>query len=414
MRKIFALTLVLVFLACCFVVQPVKGQSYTYTLNGPYYDDGSVANADISVTIKFYGAADQTFIMSGDGATANTTVINSSYQAQSMLWNASSALNYTSIYDFLDDTSDEVNLYIANPDNVVNLYYFSISDIGANMIDPYIQTSITPDGVNSDVVERRSLNGTATVAFVMTQFKTYTLTFICDAGSYSQTFLADITTSINLPILYGAFPASNSSIPTFDATRLNSTLIEFTYADSSSSTDWLYLLVTHKSGTSTINDYVSNTTGYSQIIDWNYAVSSFDYVVYANASLGGTVFSWQVTVSKVQPDNPWEGQLDWLGPTANTYPDALMGWPEGMSSVQVGQLIACGVIILFLGIGSFRNAGAAMVFAWIAGGLMMVMGWYTGGAAQAGASSIPLFCFGLFLGIITHMQEKKSEGAGLS
>jgi hypothetical protein len=331
-----------------------------------------------------------------------------------MTWNASTSLNYTSIYDFLDVTSDEVNLYIPNPDTPVGLYSFTVSDIGANMINPFLQSSTEPDGITNEIVERRSLNGTATVTFVMAQFRTYTLTFICEEGSYSQPFFADTTFDINLPVLYGAFPSSNSTLPVLEVTRLNSSLIEIEYVDSASLTNWLFLNITHRDGTSTINDYNSNTTGHTQVISWNEAVGNWNYIIYANASTSGGIYTWQITVPKQAGDNPWDGQFDWLGNDTETFPDYLMGWPEGMTSAQIGQLMACGIIMLFLGIGSYKNAGASMAIAWIAGGIMFALGWYSGGAAQAGASGIPLFAFAGVLAIITHMQEKKSEGAGLS
>lgn len=397
-----------------FTISPVKATSYTYTLHGPYYEDGSIPTADVLVSLSFFGNTTQSFVMSSNGAVANTTVITTTTPARTMTWNASTSLNYTSIYDFLDVTSDEVNLYIPNPDTPVGLYSFTVSDIGANMINPFLQSSTEPDGITNEIVERRSLNGTATVTFVMAQFRTYTLTFICEEGSYSQPFFADTTFDINLPVLYGAFPSSNSTLPVLEVTRLNSSLIEIEYVDSASLTNWLFLNITHRDGTSTINDYNSNTTGHTQVISWNEAVGNWNYIIYANASTSGGIYTWQITVPKQAGDNPWDGQFDWLGNDTETFPDYLMGWPEGMTSAQIGQLMACGIIMLFLGIGSYKNAGASMAIAWIAGGIMFALGWYSGGAAQAGASGIPLFAFAGVLAIITHMQEKKSEGAGLS
>ena len=119
-------------------------------------------------------------------------------------------------------------------------------------------------------------------------------------------------------------------------------------------------------------------------------------------------------VSTEASDHPWSGAFDFLGNDTETLPNYLMGWPDGMSSNQIAQLVAVGIIMLFLGVGSFRSAGLSCIIAWVAGGIMFVLGWFNGGASQAGASSIPLFAFAGFLAILIIVHEKKSEGAGLS
>ena len=85
-----------------------------------------------------------------------------------------------------------------------------------------------------------------------------------------------------------------------------------------------------------------------------------------------------------------------------------------MNSLQIAQLVGAIIITLFLGIGSFRNAGASMMMAWVAGGIMFAIGWWNGGLAQSSISAIPEFGLAGFLGILIIINESKQSGAGLS
>lgn len=415
MKRFAILLLFCVLALASLTVLNVQATTYTYTFHGPYYFDGAVADANITVTMYWAGASPTTFSMYANGVTANDTIITNSVPAVEMKWNSSSTLNYTSVYDFLSGTTDEVNLYIPSPNDPSAEYSFAITDLGANMVNPYIQISTTPDGVNSYIAQRRNLNSSDTVTFGLTQYRPYTISIICDQGTYTQSFFAENVYSTNIPVLAGAFPLTNATtLPTLEASRLNSTMIGLVYSDSSNSTDWLYYTITHQSGSSTITDYVGNTTGSSQTILWNEGDVYFSYMVNANASISGSIFVWKIGVGTAALANPWSGAFDWLGDDTPTLPHYLVGWPNGMNSAQIAQLVGVGVIMLFLGIGSYKSAGASCIIAWCAGGVMMAMGWFNGGAAQAGASSIPLFAFGGFLALLIHFQEKKSEGGGLT
>lgn len=381
----------------------VHAQTFTYTFHGPYYEDGGVANADVSVAILWVNGSTLRFDMLGDGVTANTTTFTSTGLAYQALWNASSPLNFTRIIDFVGDASEEYNIYIPSPLVPAGQYEFTVTDF-VGVQNPYLQTSISTDGVTSNVVERRSLNSTSTVTFVMAQYGTYSLTILCSLGSITQPFTAENVFSNTLPILAGSFAVTNSTTPTFSAQRLNSSLIGIVYSDPSNTTDWLYLNITHRSGTSTIYDYNTNNTGSTQTILWNNADLDKAYLVTATAQINGEEKTWIVAVPKTVSANAWDGIFDWLGQYTPTLPHVHTGWPEGMTSGQIAQLIAAFIILFFLCIGSFRSVGACCILAWIVGGVMLALGWWGGGTATA---SLPLFSLAGFLSVVVAIDESK-------
>lgn len=381
----------------------VHAATYTYTFHGPYYDDGSVAVETVGVGILWVNGSVYRFTMTEVGGVANTSIITSSAAAVEILWNASSTLNFTRIIDLTGATSEEYNIYIPSAATPAGQYYFSVTDF-MNMQNVYLQSSISTDGSTSHVVERRSLNSTGTVTFTMAQYGTYTLTIQSNLGSYTQQFVAENIFSINIPVLAGAFPVTNTTQPTFTAQRLNSSLIGIAYSDPSNSTDWFYLNITHRSGASTIYDYNTNASGSSQSILWNAADADKAYTVTATAKIAGVEKTWIMAVPKTAPANPFSGLFDWIGQYIPTLPHVQTGWPEGMTSVQIAQLAASAIIMFFLCVGSFRSVGATCLLAWIVGGVMLVLGWWGGGTAYA---SIPEFALAGFLSILVAIDESK-------
>jgi hypothetical protein len=378
---------------------------YNYQFLGPYYEDGSDASGSVTITmLSTLGNSSQLTLSSP----INTNVTSSSKLVQ-VSYNASSAWNITRIVSFLPTETDVVlRLYIADPDVALAYYNLNIVDF-ASMTNPYLQVSVINEVDGESVVfvlERHNLDSASTVPFVLSQFQTYTLTVICDQGSYTQLFTAGNEFTVNIPILAGVFPVSTGGLPKFDAARLNSTAIGLSFIDSSETTDWLYFIITHVSGSTTIIDYTYNSTGDTQTVLWNYAETDKSYLVSATASINGVEYTWVIPLGQASSDNPWLGLLDWLGHDTPTLPRVHTGWPFGMSSLQIAQLAAASIIMLFLCIGSFRSAGACCILAWIIGGVMLYLGWWGGGTTYA---SIPLFTLAGFLSIFIALDEGKQQ-----
>lgn len=386
--------------------------NYTVTLHGPFYETGVVATDIVTCNLLYANQTIYSFIINGTSGTMQNVTVYSTTPLVQLAWNASSALNYTRIYNFMDSVADdEVNIYICDPNKASFQYTFSIADF-YGMVNPYLEVDVSPDGTTYYAVERANLdNGGGYITFTLTQNQIYTLKFICDQGSYTQSFTAAIlgTTGqypVNLNVLAGNFPSTNAtSVATVEATRLNSTTVSVTYYDPNATTTWVYISIYHVAGDGTeIVDYTANSTGSSQSFYWYSGIEGVDYKVDVQAYVSDNVMSWTVATSSSSSTNPWIGVFDFLGVHTDTLPQILSGWPAGLTSAQIAQLIGSGIIMLFLCLGSFRNAGASMIMAWIMAGIMLYLGWFQGGTV---AAAIPEFALAGFLSIMIAIQEGK-------
>lgn len=405
MKKSYLLALLVLISCICapFLIKMAKADAYTYTFLGPYYDGGDVANACAGIAVQWVNGSVYYFNLTADGVTPDSVEFVSTEPARLMTWNASTLLNLTRVIEFTEETTQSYHVCIPPAVLPTGTYAFSLTDF-YGMTNPFLQTSVSPDGVESWVVERRSMNTSSTVTFVMTQYGTYTLTIQCGEGSITQTFTAENVFTQDLPVLAGSFPISNSTLPTFTAQRLNASLIGIAYADATEETNWLFVNITHKQGTIVIYDFSANDTGSSQTVLWNLADADLAYTVTGIADIGGTEKTWIVPVPKLPPENPWLGVFDWLGNENGTMPHVHTGFPDGMSSAQIAQLVAAFLITFFLSIGSFKSAGACCVISWIVGGIMLYLGWFGGGTVYA---SIPNFALAGVLSIIIVLTEGK-------
>ena len=408
LRKIFVVVLVLVFfLSATASVSNVNAAIYTYTLRGPYYENGGVANADVVVGVLWVNGSTLYFNMSANGVTANVTTFTSTSAAYQMLWNASSTLNYTRIIDFLPQ-SEDVNVYIPSPLLPSYPYTFSVISF-AGVTNAYLQTSISTDGSTHHVVERASLNASGSPSFIMAQQGTYTMTFICDEGTYSQQFIAQNIFSESFPVPAGVFITTNATGPTTDAIRINSTAIGINYQDPSNNTNWFNITITHQSGSLTVFDYSNTpTSGSPQTIIWNGGDTEKDYTVNATSMVGTQQYIWTIPVSSTVGANPWLGIWDWLGKSTPTMPYTSTGWPLGMTTNNIAQIVASAIILFFLSIGSYKSSGATCIIAWIMSGFLIAFGWW-GNGLVGGLSALPEFALSGFLAIMIHIGEAKDS-----
>lgn len=422
---------IVAFLIVCLAASIQTTTASTHTFYGPEVANPGLEGGgigilyDTNVTVTYMSNLGLVYrnIWGSNSTTAFNETISTGANYKSITWNYSSAQNYTGLIDFFPtETKSYYILYVADPNVPTALYTINIVDY-AGMANPYLEIGVpigtmTPPDPSytsySDVVARHYLNSSSTVPFALNQYYTYRLSVICDQGTYSQDFTTGNEYTINIPILTGMFPVTNTSTAEFTASRINATTVGVAYSDPSNTTNWLSLAITHKSGTTTINDYSSNTTGSSQTIVWTDADSDKSYQVDATANIAGTNYTWTIQTPKEPASNPFDGVFDFLGTNTATLPFYYTGWPAGMTSSQIAQLIAAFIITCFLGIGSFRNAGASMIAACCIGGIMFAMGWWNGGLTVSAASAIPEFALAFFVAVLTHFNEKKSEGQGLS
>jgi hypothetical protein len=387
--------------------------TYTATLTGVYYDDQAAAQtATTKYNLIFVnGTIDSGYLTSTVG-NPSTVTIHSTTAFVQLTWNASSTENYTRVYSFNPQLGNtyNINLYIVDPNVPSYIYSFSITDF-YGMINPYLETLVSNGSVNNVIECANLTEAGGTTTFILQQYQVYTLEFVCQQGTYSQSFTASILGTpgqlpVSLETLAGNFPISNSTgLLTAQANRASSSVVTVSYYDPTGNTSWVYVQITHQQGTNQIIDYTTNSTngGSTQSFTWSLAAATTSYLVNVQSSSGGQPYSWNLNAPAPQSmANPFAGLFDWLGQQINTLPNVQTGWPVGTTSADIAQIIAALIIVLFLCIGSFRSAGVCCVLAWIIYGVMLYLGWMT-----ITVYTIPQFALTGFVAVLIVIDESK-------
>ena len=389
--------------------------NYAYTFSGPYYDDGTSSGDTISATAYWVNNVAQHFYLTE--ATGSIT-LNSNSPITTMTWNCSSTLNETRRIDFQPlPTNQNFTLFITNPSSPSTIYTFPITDF-YGMTNPFLETQVSIGGTLY-TTEQVNTNNIGSPNFIMQQYQTYTLTFNCKQGSYSQQFTAGTTTTNTLPVLAGAFPTTNTTYPEADAARLSPTTIGMIYADPAISTDTVNFLITHQSGATVVIDYNNTFIGTSQNNTWTQADAATSYTVTITASISnatsayGSNPQWIIIVPETVQANPWLGAFDWLGQYTPTLPYTPTGWTgangQQLSSGLIAEFVGMAIIMLFLGVGSYRSSGVTCIIAWLMSGILLYLGWWANGIT-GGLSAIPSFALcGVIAIFITLSESKQTE-----
>ncbi len=379
------------------------------TVKGPYFEDGSVAsNNSVTFSLLYVNGTTYTHTLQSTASVGSVSLTSLSDFLQ-LSWNAtsvSSTFNATRVYRFangvngIDDST--VYLFILNPNKPAYQYTFSVTDF-YGMVNPYLQTTVSPTGNGSIPVERVDLkDGGGYVTFVLQQYQLYGLTFVCQQGTYSQTFTPTLLGApgqnpVTLSVLSGNFPSTNATTGvTYAANRTSNNVIQASYLDASGNTTSVNVQITHASGSQTIIDYESTGYGSSQVFSWSLADEDTSYTVLFTAVSGGVTYSYRATVPSVAGDNPW-ALIDWdtIGQYIPTLPATYTGW----GGIDPTQMIAAFLILAALGIGSYFSTGISCLICWVIAGLLLAMGWWQG--------SIPLFALAGFFTILVAVDEYK-------
>jgi hypothetical protein len=99
---------------------------------------------------------------------------------------------------------------------------------------------------------------------------------------------------------------------------------------------------------------------------------------------------WKFVCPKLPPANPFTGAFDFLGT-----------WQINGINIDPAQLIAVIIIMLFLCIGSVYSVEASCILAVIAGGILIVMGWWS--------ASIPMFGLATVTAILIAIEQSKKS-----
>ena len=217
-KKFASIAIILLLCTTLYALSTVRAQTYEYVIQGPFFMNGSVATGN-AVTCDLLWRNYTTTQFTLDMGSF-TQILYSDAQLYQITWNASSAMNYTSLIDFQIATTaatQYIDIFIPNPSYPFDLYTFQVSDF-AGMTNPYLRLTVNnASGINSATAGQVALNSTDSPAFVLTKYYTYTLTVLCDQGTYSRQFTAENTVTTAFLILAGMFPTTNFTYPTVEA-----------------------------------------------------------------------------------------------------------------------------------------------------------------------------------------------------
>ncbi len=312
---------------------------YHVNIKGPYFEDGSIATGNTATySLLYVNGTTYTGSLTSTGSVGSINLTSLSPFAQ-LTWNAtsvSSTFNATRVFTFANGQNGindaTVYLFILNPAKPAYQYTFSITDF-YGMVNPYLQSALSPTGNGTQVVERVNLkDGGGFVTFVMQQYQLYTLTFICQQGTYSQTFTPTLLGApgqnpVSLSVLAGNFPSTNITTGiSYTANRTSSSTIMTTYSDSSGNTTSINVQISHSQGTQTITDYSNTASSSSGVFTWSQASANTNYNVVITTIANGVTSTYWVAIPSAVGSNPWAA-VDWsnLGKYIPTLPATYTG-----------------------------------------------------------------------------------------
>jgi len=395
----FYLTLLIVLVFAGFTqvlqTQQVAAQSFNYTFLGPIFDAGTQQSGTAVLTLtSITGDSQQVSVSTGSSYT---------YTGVRLLacsWNASSTLNITRVIEFLpsDGTANGnqmFQIYMANPDNIMAVYMFSVLDYTG-------QASFAEVKLGNNVVERRSLALSGAADFALYKGITYTINVIGQTGVFSQLFTAGNIYNNDIILLAGSFGevdfSSNRTI--FTATRTpENDVINLKYF-TNYTTGTFNFNIYKRDGASLYNVYNNtiNNSGEQFVFIWSDIEKTVNYVVQGVTydAAGQTLFSWNIDLPvRTDKTNPWAVLLDPFVHQISTLPNSSL-LPEDFNILQLPATV---IICLVLAIISWRNSAAGMLLAWVIAAIMVGIGWFV--------VSFPAFGFALFLTVLIAVSEAK-------
>jgi len=289
-------------------------QGYNYLVHGPYYENGNVANVNVSLRLEIENLPAENYTLDGAGG-ADTLNITVAQRGVAFTWNITSpSYNMTRAYYLTTATFEEIWIYLPHPDDPCYLYTFTVTDF-IGVTNGFLETIKNVGGQNR-IVERQSIGVISSLPFWMVWANRYDIRLVCDQGTYSWGgFIAGGETSQNLIVTAGMFPEIYPGLNvTVTAQRMNATYIQVTYNDNDLLTSWVNVTILYMENFTWTTAYSVNNTGNTHTIDWYSADEDVDYVVKVTAYYDGAEKTWTFSCPKPpsEDENPWS-VLDALG-----------------------------------------------------------------------------------------------------
>lgn len=384
MKKTAALLSFLVlFSFAALLIGQVHSTTWTYDVDGPYWEDGTVANANVSLVWTYVDGEIERTWLNATGGVADSDEITASAPVSQLMWLEAGA-NDTQRYIDLDPTVTDHSYSIVIPSQLfaTAFYYIQVSDF-AGITNAWLQSKRNVDG-SAAFVEQRSLNFTGDHILLLSQWASYTLSITCDQGTYSETYMAgdpSIVHSIILPS--GLFLEDFEAGAEVQADRYNSTeiIVQQSYDDEAdSSYVHIWHLDEYSTSASQITDYVISYGSGDFILYWNDGEEGRDYFVDVEVDVGSVTYVWNFSC----PDGRDYDSIDDLVYAVTAFGDF---------GVDPAALIAFVICLICAGCFSYANSAMGAGFVLIVAAILSLLGLYEFAAAQLGLGAVFVWFF---------------------
>ncbi len=364
-KKLFSLAfLIVILLAMSCQLAPVKGQTYSYTLTGPFYDDGSLSPHTIGYALSYVDGVLERGELNVTGGAAASVTYTCSAPVTQILWSYVD-IN-VSVSRFIDvdprETSVTYSLAMPAPSFAYYSYAIQVSDF-SGITNAYLQSRRMINGIDT-IIEQRSLRDTGELYFLMGQWATYTLELDCDQGTHIETFMAQNPSDVyKVMVTSGSFSGfGNTAESDFQAVRATNTSITYWGSTNGTLTNWQasiwhYDIYSQKD---IIYDTVIDGTG-SFYGSWNLASPTENYFVTLTVTLDGIqyAYTFDCSISSSNDLTGLQAGLDSIGLNR-----------LGVSSLGLAAFVICVVVGAIFSAANFElGAGAVFVTSLILGGL---------------------------------------------
>jgi hypothetical protein len=349
--------------------------AYTYVTSGPYYENGTVASANVSITLYKRYDPPETRILTGS---ANQAGVQTWYVANLpyyFMWNISASYMNQSRTFWVNPNVNFQNIYVYIPAQPYQTYSFKVNDL-VGLQHAYLSSTIIVAGV-TETVECQPIILSNPSIFTMTQFNAYDMIITCDQGTvdtgpftpetnYSPTLAV---TSFSFPIQYNYYNVSVT------ATRPNPATMQAYYSDGNFQTT---------NGTLTILDSLG-TTAYTQ--SWTGNAFQFSYTSLDNNTdytcqivgqrLDGQTYMWNLALPVPQTSTNIFSALDQLFPTNPVTITMWNGQQTVLINPPVSTFFALLIIFSVFAVFSYYLVELAAFLAVLVTAILTYMNWIT-------------------------------------
>ena len=331
-------------------------EGYKYVFYGPFNEDSGLIEGAINVTVYPPDGPSFTFELNETNPTYTVDL-----ESKPLMFKWTLAYNYTRIYIPLYNYEE---IYVTVPASPYFDYQIQIIDL-LGVSNAYLEARTYMNGT-LHTVERRQIPAGGKLPLILTQFKTYYFTIICDQGIIdlgSQTTLSPYD-----PLILYVFPVqlpseyiSYGNITAY-ATRPNGTCIQVYYNDANARTQLVDITIYSVKNNELTEEYTLSWKANTIMITWKDALPSLDYnvkITVSHADYGQ--LTWQIPLPAPAPtENIWDKLLGWI-----------CDWP-----VSPSQIICAFIIFFVVTLASYKDAEAGLLLGAITAGVLIGLGWY--------------------------------------